>query len=97
MTDARRTYQIRTLVERRMLLPLKPGALQYTIAFANNNLMRGVIATLAAEGFVSDPLAGPTAWREPTRNNGERKGAKNWRIFCSAGFRRSALTLAGRS
>lgn len=61
MTDAQRTYQIRKLVERRMLLPLKPGARQYTIAFANNYLMRGVIAALAADGFIPDTLARPTA------------------------------------
>lgn len=61
MTDAQRTYQIRKLVERHMLQPLKPGARQYTIAFANNYLMRGVIAALTAEGFIPATLARPPA------------------------------------
>lgn len=62
LTEAQRTYQIRKLVERRMLQPLKPSARQYTIAFANNYLMRGVIAALAAEDFIPAALERP-----PTR------------------------------
>lgn len=60
-TDAQRTYQIRKLVERSMLQPLKPGSRQYTIAFANNYLIRGVIAALTAEGFIPATLDRPTA------------------------------------
>ncbi|MBP7178850.1 MAG: Fic family protein [Moraxellaceae bacterium] len=52
LSAAQRTYQIKRLVERRMLQPINPGARQYTIAFANNYLMRGVIAALADEGFI---------------------------------------------
>lgn len=61
MTDAQRTYQIKKLVERGMLQPIKPGARQYTIGFANNYLIRGVIMTLTAEGFIPDTLDRPDA------------------------------------
>lgn len=55
---AQRTYQIKKLVERGMLLPIKPGARQYTLGFSNNYLIRGIIHALAQEGFVSAPLIG---------------------------------------
>ena len=55
-TDAQRTYQIKKLVERKMLQPIKEGARQYTIAFRNNYLMRGVILSLSEEGFIPASL-----------------------------------------
>jgi Fic family protein len=56
MSAAQRTYQIKKLVERKMLQPIKEGARQYTIGFSNNNLMRGVIRALSAEGFIPSAL-----------------------------------------
>lgn len=56
MTGAQRTYQIKKLVERKMLQPIQDGARQYTIGFSNNYLMRGVIRALAEEGFVPATL-----------------------------------------
>lgn len=56
MTTAQRTYQIKKLVERNMLQPIKEGARQYTIGFSNNYLMRGVVRALASEGFVPATL-----------------------------------------
>jgi Fic family protein len=56
LTAAQRSYQIKKLVERKMLRPLKPGARQYTIGFSNNYLMRGIIAALLTEGFIPDTL-----------------------------------------
>jgi len=52
MSAAQRTYQIKKLVERKMLLPVKKGARLYTIGFSNNYLMRGVVQALSNEGFV---------------------------------------------
>lgn len=59
MTEAQRSYQIRKLVERRMLTPIREGARQYTVGFSNNFLMRGVIRALSAEGFIPDALHTP--------------------------------------
>jgi Fic family protein len=56
MTPAQRTYQIRKLVERKMLQPIKEGARQYTIGFSNNYLMRGVVRALSDEGFIPAAL-----------------------------------------
>jgi Fic family protein len=53
MSAAQRTYQIKKLVERTMLQPIKEGARQYTIGFSNNYLLRGVIRALSAEGFTA--------------------------------------------
>lgn len=58
MTDTQRTYQIRKLVDRKMLIPVRPGARQYTIGFTSSYLIRGVIHALSAEQFISAPLAG---------------------------------------
>lgn len=52
MTSVQRTYQIRKLVERKMLLPVREGARQYTIGFNNSYLMRGIIRALSSEGFI---------------------------------------------
>lgn len=56
LSDAQRTYQIRKLVERRMLSPIYEGARQYTVGFSNNYLIRGVIRALTDEGFISESL-----------------------------------------
>ena len=56
MSSAQRTYQIKKLVERKMLQPIKEGARQYTIGFSNNYLMRGIIRALSHEGFIPIPL-----------------------------------------
>jgi len=56
MSPAKRTYQIKKLVERKMLQPIKEGARQYTIGFSNNYLMRGIIRALSTEGFIPIPL-----------------------------------------
>ncbi len=58
MTAAQRTYQIRKLVERKMLHPIAPNARQYTLGFDNSYLMRGVIHALAQESFISVSLTG---------------------------------------
>jgi len=56
MTVAQRTYQIRKLVDRKMLLPIKEGARQYTLGFSNSYLMRGIVHALSDEGFISPVL-----------------------------------------
>lgn len=58
LTSQQRTYQIRRLVEGKMLQPLYDGARQYTICFTNNYLLRAVIRSLMDEGYISDSLAG---------------------------------------
>lgn len=54
-----RTYQIRKLVDAGMLQPIKEGARQYTLGFANNMLLRGVVRALTDEGFIPAALAAP--------------------------------------
>jgi Fic family protein len=56
MTATQRTYQIKKLVERQMLQPIKAGARQYTIGFSSSYLIRGVIRALNNEGFVPASL-----------------------------------------
>jgi Fic family protein len=58
MNATQRTYQIKKLVERKMLRPVTPNARLYTIGFDNNYLIRGVIHALSQEGFISAPLKG---------------------------------------
>jgi len=58
MSTTQRTYQIRKLLERKMLVPVRTGARQYTIGFTSSYLIRGVIHALSAEAFISAPLAG---------------------------------------
>ena len=58
MSAAQRTYQIKELVERKMLHPIAPNARQYTLGFDNSYLMRGVIHALSNESFISAPLTG---------------------------------------
>ena len=59
LTAAQRTYQIKKMVDRKMLLPIKEGARQYTIGFSNNYLMRGIVQALMAEGFISASMNQP--------------------------------------
>ncbi len=56
LTPAQRTYQIKKLVERKMLQPVSEGARQYTFGFSNNYLIRGVIKALSSEGFIPATL-----------------------------------------
>jgi len=56
LSPAQRTYQIKKLVGRKMLQPIKEGARQYTIGFSNSYLMRGVIRALSNEGFIPATL-----------------------------------------
>lgn len=58
LNATQRTYQIKRLVERRMLQPIAPNSRQYTIGFENSYLMRGVIHALSNESFISAPLKG---------------------------------------
>lgn len=59
LNERQRTYQIGKLVERGMLAPIREGARQYTVGFANNFLIRGVIRALSNEGFIPDALNRP--------------------------------------
>lgn len=54
-----RTYQIRKLVDRGMLLPVHEGARQYVIGFAGSALMRGVVRALTASGLVPHSISEP--------------------------------------
>jgi len=56
MTAAQRTYQIKKLVDRNMLKPIKEGARQYTIGFSGSYLIRGVVRALSNEGFIPSTL-----------------------------------------
>lgn len=59
LNAAQRTYQIRKLVESKLLQPISEGARQYTISFTNNYLLRSVIHTLSMEGFIPQALHAP--------------------------------------
>jgi Fic family protein len=50
------TYQIKKLVERKMLEPTKAGGRQYSIGFSSSYLMRGVVKSLSNEGFIPNSL-----------------------------------------
>jgi len=54
-----RTYQIRKLVDSGMLQPVRDGARQYTLGFARNLLLRGVVKSLADQGFVPAAVQAP--------------------------------------
>ncbi len=56
--SAQRTYQIKKLVEKKMLHPLNEGARQYTLGFKNSYLLRGVVRALTSEGFIPPALSG---------------------------------------
>lgn len=59
LNERQRTYQVGKLVERGMLAPIREGARQYTVGFANTFLIRGVIRALSNEGFIPDTLNRP--------------------------------------
>lgn len=61
LNATQRTYQVKKLVDSGMLRPVKPGARQYSIGFANNTLLRGVIRALTDQGFIPTALTAPTA------------------------------------
>jgi Fic family protein len=61
LSAAQRTYQIKKLVERKMLHPITPNARQYTLGFDNSYLIRGVIHALSNESFISVPLKGQSS------------------------------------
>lgn len=69
MSAAQRTYQIKKLVERKMLHPIAPNARQYTLGFDNSYLMRGVIHALSQESFISAPLTGQAAPKLSAKKN----------------------------
>ena len=58
LNATQRSYQIKKLVERKMLVPIAKGSRRYMIGFSNSLLIRGVIKSLSAEGFISESLAG---------------------------------------
>ena len=49
-------YQIKKLVEWKMLQPIKEGARQYPIGFSNSYLMCGVVRALSNEGLIPAEL-----------------------------------------
>lgn len=59
LSPSQRTYQIKKLIEQGMLVPIHPGARQYTLGFSSNYLIRGVIIALREEGFIPAPLEKP--------------------------------------
>jgi len=60
LTPNQRTYQIKKLVDRKMLEPTEKGARAYVACFANSYLIRGVMKALAEHGFIPAPIARPT-------------------------------------
>ncbi|NTU58476.1 MAG: Fic family protein [Chlorobiaceae bacterium] len=58
MSSGQRTYQIKKLVERRMLQPIREGSRLYAMGFSNSTLMRGIIMALSTEGFIPSDLHG---------------------------------------
>jgi Fic family protein len=57
LNDAQRTYQIKKLVERKMLQPIYEKSRQYTVGFVNSYLIRGVSYVLSQEGFIPKVLS----------------------------------------
>jgi Fic family protein len=55
-SSGQRTYQIKKLVDHRMLQSTKEGGRHYTIGFSNSILMRGIIMALSKEGFIPSAL-----------------------------------------
>jgi len=64
LSASQRTYQIRKLVESRMIAPISEGARQYTICFSHSVLLRGVIRALTDEGFIPAAVAGQAATQD---------------------------------
>lgn len=59
LKPSQRTYQIKKLIDQGMLVPINPGARQYTLGFSNSYLIRGVIIALRDQGFIPEPLEKP--------------------------------------
>lgn len=59
MNSGQRTYQIKKLVDNKMLKPVTEGARQYTIGFSSSYLIRGVIQALKEEGFIPAAVSAP--------------------------------------
>lgn len=60
LNDNQRTYRIKSLLEKKMLSPVKEGARQYILSFRSSVLIRGVIRALIDEGFVPNPMKDET-------------------------------------
>lgn len=58
LTAAQKTYQIKKLVESKMLQPLTQNSRKYTIGISNSYLMRGIVHSLTEEGFIPQSLLG---------------------------------------
>lgn len=53
LTKRQRSYQISKLLESNMIKPIRDNARTYSICFANNYLLRGVIYALEQKGFIN--------------------------------------------
>lgn len=58
LSAPQRTRRIGKLVEARMLVPKGPNSRIYTAGLANSFLVRGIMRSLAQEGFISNKLVG---------------------------------------
>ncbi|AWB32693.1 Fic family protein [Orrella marina] len=58
LSDSQRTRRIGKLVESRMLVPTGPKSRIYTAGLANSYLVRGIMRSLADQGFISTRLVG---------------------------------------
>lgn len=58
LSDSQRTRRIAKLVESRVLVPTSPKSRVYTAGLANSYLVRGIMRSLADEGFISTRLLG---------------------------------------
>jgi len=56
LTDAQRTYQLRKLVDRKMLQSIHEGARPYSLSFTSGYLLRGVVMALGGQGFIRPAL-----------------------------------------
>jgi len=55
-TSAQKSYAIKRMREKKMVIPVQEGKRMYTINFANNYLLRGFIKVLQENDFISDFL-----------------------------------------
>lgn len=55
-SSVQRSRILKKLKDKEMLMPLKENGRIYTIGFANNYLLRGIIYVLQANGFIPDSL-----------------------------------------
>lgn len=54
LSSRSRTYEIKQLVDKRMLEPIQKNARIYTASFTNSYLMRGVVKALYEQGFIKN-------------------------------------------